>query len=89
MPHGLSHHLGLDVHDVSSTGAVAKTLECGHVVTCEPGLYFIEPLIRKALEEASKAPLLNLEKIEAMSGMGGVRIEDNVLIQVSCEMVCD
>eukprot|EP00955_Chlamydomonas_euryale_P086017 364185-Chlamydomonas_euryale.AAC.12 len=48
MPHGLSHHLGLDVHDVSSTGPVAKTFEAGHVVTVEPGCYFIDPLLDKA-----------------------------------------
>ena len=48
MPHGLSHFLGLDVHDVSGVGSVPKVLQAGNVVTVEPGLYFIEPLIQKA-----------------------------------------
>ncbi|MFA5421192.1 MAG: aminopeptidase P N-terminal domain-containing protein [Bacilli bacterium] len=35
--HGVSHHLGLDVHDVSNRD---RPLEPGMVITVEPGLYF-------------------------------------------------
>lgn len=35
-PHGVSHHLGLDVHD---PGDRARPLEPGMVITVEPGLY--------------------------------------------------
>ncbi|WDE97494.1 aminopeptidase P family protein [Lentisphaera profundi] len=45
VPHGVSHHLGLDVHDVSdssfsyrNTGKVSQ-LKSGMVVTIEPGIY--------------------------------------------------
>jgi Xaa-Pro aminopeptidase len=34
--HGTSHHLGLDVHDVSNNTA---PLAAGMVLTCEPGIY--------------------------------------------------
>lgn len=34
--HGISHHLGLDVHDVS---ALHRPFEAGMVFTCEPGIY--------------------------------------------------
>lgn len=38
-PHGTSHHLGLDVHDVSD---FLRPLEAGMVLTCEPGIYIRE-----------------------------------------------
>jgi Xaa-Pro aminopeptidase len=35
-PHGLSHHIGLDVHD---PGEKHAALTAGMVVSCEPGIY--------------------------------------------------
>lgn len=37
--HNVSHHLGLDTHDVADR---SKPLEAGNVITVEPGLYFAE-----------------------------------------------
>lgn len=37
--HNVSHHLGLDTHDVSDR---SKPLQAGNVITVEPGLYFSE-----------------------------------------------
>ena len=37
--HGTSHHLGLDVHDVSNPDL---PLQEGMVLTCEPGIYIPE-----------------------------------------------
>ncbi|NJO68719.1 MAG: M24 family metallopeptidase [Bacteroidetes bacterium] len=37
--HGISHFLGLDVHDVGNKNAI---LEPGMVLTCEPGIYIRE-----------------------------------------------
>ena len=45
--HGTSHHLGLDVHDVSNT---QESLKSGMVLTCEPGIYIPEEKLGIRLE---------------------------------------
>ncbi|MBZ2197623.1 aminopeptidase P family protein [Occultella gossypii] len=67
MPHGTSHHLGLDVHDCAQARRemyLDAELVPGMVFTIEPGLYF-------------KAD--DLAVPEAYRGIG-VRIEDDVLV---------
>jgi len=81
MPHGLGHFLGLDVHDVGGSGSpVPEKLLPGHVVTCEPGIYFVESLLEPALANPEKAGMLHGDRVRAMLPYGGVRIEDNLAI---------
>lgn len=56
---------------------MTRTLGENFVVTIEPGIYFIDTLLKKlAATEHGKA--LNWSKIDRMRKFGGVRIEDNV-----------
>jgi Xaa-Pro aminopeptidase len=52
----------------------------GHVFTVEPGCYFIPELIGKWKSEGKFTEFLNYAKIEKYMPIGGIRIEDNVLI---------
>lgn len=95
MPHGVGHHLGLQVHDVGGhqaapEGGVApppadhpylrntRTLEPGHLVTIEPGFYFI-PMLLEPLRESEHAAAVDWKLIDQLTPCGGARIEDNVL----------
>ncbi|HEY6551907.1 MAG TPA: aminopeptidase P N-terminal domain-containing protein, partial [Vicinamibacteria bacterium] len=87
-PHGSSHWLGLDVHDAGSYDrdeamkerkdryfAQRRKLAPGMVITVEPGLYFIDPVLEPALADPRYAPYLVPEVLARFRGLGGVRIE--------------
>jgi Xaa-Pro aminopeptidase len=52
----------------------------GHVFTVEPGCYFIPELIEKWKGEGKFKEFINYNRIDAYMSIGGIRIEDNVLI---------
>ena len=58
---------------------LTRTLETGNVLTIEPGLYFIEPLLRKWRENGDVAAI-NWDKVETLAPYGGIRIEDNMVV---------
>ena len=88
-PHGLGHSLGLQTHDVGcavvrpkprnpflrNTAAIAE----GQVFTIEPGLYFVDSLLSE-LKEKPEGKLVDWSLVEALAPLGGIRIEDDVLV---------
>ena len=52
----------------------------GHVFTIEPGCYFIPELIDKWKSEGKFTEFINYKTIDTYMPIGGIRIEDNVLI---------
>ena len=58
----------------------ARRLEEGHVITDEPGIYFIPALIDHWRKEGINKDFLCFDKIEEYKDFGGIRIEDDVLI---------
>ena len=52
----------------------------GHVFTIEPGCYFIPELIAQWKGEKKFSEFINYGKIDSYMSIGGIRIEDNVLI---------
>lgn len=59
---------------------LAKPLAADMVVTIEPGLYFIEPLIEQWAADRRHAGLIDYPRLRALIGAGGLRIEDEVLV---------
>ena len=59
---------------------MARRLVPGHVITDEPGIYFIPALIEKYKKEGLGQGFVNYAKLESYYDFGGIRIEDDVLI---------
>lgn len=96
-PHGLGHLVGLGVRDASGylPGRARSDrfglaflrmdlpLEAGYVTTVEPGLYFIEPLLRDPRRRERFADCVDWAEVDRWIGIGGVRLEDDILVAES------
>ena len=90
-PHGLGHSLGVTVHDVGMKPRPPRpenkflrntsVIEIGQVFTIEPGVYIIDPLIKPLQAEAATRGLVDWAMIDELRPFGGIRIEDNVVVE--------
>jgi Xaa-Pro dipeptidase len=89
-PHGLGHSLGLQVHDVGCATTKPRpenpflrnttVISEGQCFTIEPGIYFIDSLLRP-LREGPRANDVDWKLVDALAPFGGVRIEDDVVVR--------
>ena len=59
---------------------MARDLKPGHVISDEPGIYFIPALIEQWKREGTDKGFVNYAKLEDYYGFGGIRLEDDVLV---------
>lgn len=59
---------------------LARPLQPGFVLTVEPGLYFIPELVRRWKADERHTTYIDYDAVEDFVGVGGVRIEDDVLV---------
>ncbi|KAG2216266.1 hypothetical protein INT45_006067 [Circinella minor] len=93
-PHGIGHMIGIDVHDVPKYCTsveridrpsyrylrMRRTLAANNVVTVEPGIYFCEFMIDPVVKDEKTSKYINKEMLNKYKSVGGIRIEDNLVI---------
>lgn len=91
-PHGIGHLVGLGVRDASEVLPgreprpgmprlrVDLPLMAGHVVTIEPGIYFVRALLCDQQTRERHRQTVDWERADRLLEFGGIRLENNVLV---------
>ncbi|KAL8927569.1 MAG: hypothetical protein Q9208_002376 [Pyrenodesmia sp. 3 TL-2023] len=91
-PHGLGHYLGMDTHDTGGKPdhgdpdgmfrylRIRGEVPEGSVVTVEPGVYFCRFIVEPYLKDERTRRFVDEGVLERYWEVGGVRIEDDVLV---------
>jgi len=59
---------------------LAKSLQPGHVVTIEPGIYFIPELIDQWRSQNMHSDFINWDKVDSYRNFGGIRNEEDFVM---------
>lgn len=93
-PHGVGHMVGLGVRDVGGhapdrkegrkcCGAKVRVdlpIQAGFVMTVEPGIYFVPAILDDPERRKQFRDMVAWDQLDRWRAVGGVRIEDNVLV---------
>jgi len=91
-PHGVGHLVGLGIRDAGEVLPgrerrdefpalrIDLPLLPGYVTTIEPGIYFVPALLHDRDFREQHRDAVDWDRAERMLGLGGIRIEDDVLI---------
>jgi Xaa-Pro aminopeptidase len=91
-PHGVGHLVGLGIRDAG--GSIGRPerdefpklridlpVRAGFVVTVEPGIYFVPALLQDPERRRQHHDTVDWDRADRMLDFGGIRIEDDVLVQ--------
>ena len=92
-PHGVGHMVGLGIRDAGGARRgrdepgrgfprlrVDLPLQVGYTMTLEPGIYLIPPMLRDGETRERLGDAVSWDRVEAMLGLGGIRLEENILV---------
>ncbi|KAJ2779169.1 hypothetical protein GGI15_003960 [Coemansia interrupta] len=97
MPHGIGHLIGIDTHDVGGYPRGVERINVPGLrylrarremlprmaFTVEPGLYFVDAILEDARAKPEVAEHIDFDAVARYRAVGGIRIEDNIVITES------